>query len=62
MVRRPAPQVNVRGVRSKLGLPDLLPDSLDGFRYSTFLNLVTNGEYNPFSAWCRENPRLYLDG
>ena len=52
----------MRGIRSKLGLPDLLPDSLDGFRYSTFLNLVTNGEYNPFSAWCRENPRLYLDG
>jgi hypothetical protein len=37
--------------RGKLGLPSLLPDSLDALRHSTFLNLVTAGCKNPFFEW-----------
>ena len=38
-------------VREKIGLPSLLPDSLDSLKHSTFMNLVTNGHKNPFYEW-----------
>lgn len=38
-------------VREKLNLPNLLPDSLEALKYSTFLNLVINGHSNPFYQW-----------
>ena len=38
-------------VRGKIDLPSLLPDSLDAFKHSTFMNLVTNGQKNPFYEW-----------
>jgi len=38
-------------VRGKIGLPSLLPDSLDALNHSTFMNLVINGHKNPFYEW-----------
>ena len=38
-------------VRGKIGLPSLLPDSLDALKHSTFMNMVTNGYRNPFYEW-----------
>lgn len=37
--------------RGNIGLPDLLPDSLDGLRHSTFMNMVVNGVDNPLYEW-----------
>lgn len=38
-------------IRVKIGLPSLMPDSLDGLKHSTFMNMVTNGHKNPFYEW-----------
>jgi hypothetical protein len=38
-------------IREKMGLPSLLPNSLDGLKHSTFVNLVVNGHKNPYFAW-----------
>lgn len=38
-------------MREKIGLPSLLPDSLDGLKHSTFMNLVANGHRNPYFEW-----------
>jgi hypothetical protein len=38
-------------LREKLGLPPLLPDKLDGLKYSTFVNLVADGTKNPNYEW-----------
>jgi hypothetical protein len=48
--------------RGKLDMPSLLPDRADGLRYSTFMNLVLDGEPDPFFTWTRANPGLYLAG
>ncbi len=40
--------------RSKIGLPSLLGDSMDGFKHSTFMNLVVNGHKNPYYEWENE--------
>ena len=37
--------------RSQIGLPSLLPGSLDALEYSTFMNMVVNGIENPLYAW-----------
>jgi hypothetical protein len=37
--------------RSKAKLPRLLPDGLDSLKYSTFMNMVTNGHKNPYFEW-----------
>lgn len=49
-------------LREKLGLPTLVPDLLDGVRYSTFLEDVLSGEPNPFFTWARRYPDTYLAG
>ena len=38
-------------VRSRLKLPRLLPEEWDSLKYSTFMNLVTNGHKNPYFEW-----------
>ncbi|WP_415894564.1 hypothetical protein ACMXYQ_08960 [Neptuniibacter sp. PT34_22] len=38
-------------IRNKIGLPSLLPDSMDGLKHSTFMNMVTNGHKNPYYEW-----------
>lgn len=38
-------------VREKIGLPRLLPNSLDALKHSSFMNLVIDGYNNPFYEW-----------
>jgi len=38
-------------IREKIGLPSLLPDSIDALKHSTFMNMVINGHRNPFYEW-----------
>lgn len=40
-------------LRHQLGLPSLLDNARDAFRYSTFHNLVTEGVRNPYFEWER---------
>jgi len=47
-------------IREHLGLPSLLPTITGGLVYSSFMNYVTNGEPDPFFAWCRDFPEYYL--
>lgn len=47
-------------IRSKLGLPSLIPGADGGLVYSAFMNHVLNGEPDPFYAWCRDFPDYYL--
>jgi hypothetical protein len=48
--------------RQKLGLPRLVPGPLHALPYSTFLNMVVEGETNPFVSWTKAFPGLYLAG
>jgi hypothetical protein len=38
-------------IRRKIGLQSLLPNSLDGLKHSTFMNMVVNGNKNPYFEW-----------
>ncbi|WP_281649247.1 hypothetical protein [Parendozoicomonas sp. Alg238-R29] len=38
-------------MRSNIGLPSLLENSLDGLKHSTFMNLVADGHKNPYFEW-----------
>lgn len=38
-------------IREKMGLPSLLPNELDGFKHSTFMNGVVNGYKKPYYEW-----------
>lgn len=37
--------------RDKIGLPSLLPDSMDGVKHGTFMNVVIQGHKNPYYEW-----------
>jgi hypothetical protein len=50
-------------LREQIGLPALVPDQILGsFVYGGFLYYVLNGDPNPFFAWTRDFPDLYLAG
>ena len=38
-------------IRKKIGLPSLLTDSSDAFKYSSFMNLVIKGHEKPYYEW-----------
>ena len=38
-------------IRDKIGLESLLPNSLDGLKHSTFMNMVVNGYKTPSFEW-----------
>ena len=38
-------------IRNNIGLSSLLPNTMDGLKHSTFINLVVNGYKNPFYEW-----------
>jgi hypothetical protein len=49
-------------IRRDIGLDPLLPSSVDGLVYSSFMNYVVNGEPDPFYAWTKAFPDNYLLG
>lgn len=50
-------------LREKVGLPVLVPDEILGsLVYGGFVNYVLSSEQNPFFAWTRDFPDLYLAG
>lgn len=48
--------------REHIGLPRLLPNTLDGLKYRMFFNQVMTDEPNPLFLWCKTWPDLYLYG
>jgi len=44
--------------RSKIGMPSLLAEDLDGLSHSVFFNLVDSEAANPYLEWSRQFPKL----
>jgi hypothetical protein len=49
-------------IRDDIGLPSLLPGSVDGLVYSNFMFDVINGEPDPLFSWTKRWPDHYLWG
>lgn len=49
-------------LRERLLLPRLTSEPLHALAYSTYLNMVVDGEANPFFAWTQHHPDQYLHG
>lgn len=46
--------------RKTISLPSLLPNALDALKYSTFMNMVTNGVHNPLYEFEQKYPNLSI--